>query len=429
MQIKNLHSLFLKSSGVCTDSRKVSTGCIFFALKGENFNGNKFAEAALAGGASYAVVDEGITPSDGRLIRVENALKCLQELAAFHRKHLNLPIFAVTGTNGKTTTKELVNAVLQRKYKTVATQGNLNNHIGVPLTLLGMSEYTQLGIVEMGANHPYEIERLCAIAQPNAGLITNVGKAHLEGFGSFEGVKKAKGELYEYLARHDGQVFALAESTDLQEMLKHHRVQHANLYGLQRGGAMVVKGSAGNPFLQLRMPDGKLLQTRLTGAYNAANVLAAVAVGKYYDVSFVDIYEAIETYEPQNHRSQLVKTARNTLIVDAYNANPSSMSAAVASFAALQLPNKLPILGDMLELGESSDKEHLSIVRQLQDSGLRKVYFVGPRFAQAAKNTLYLSFANAQELGNFLKKNRIENNLVLLKGSRGMCLETLMDLL
>ncbi|MDR0687646.1 MAG: UDP-N-acetylmuramoyl-tripeptide--D-alanyl-D-alanine ligase [Prevotellaceae bacterium] len=419
--------MFLTSAGVCTDSRKVFRGCIFFALKGSNFNGNEYAAAALEQGAAYAVVDENVGRRSS-CVKVDSALQTLQQLATYHRRYLGLPIVAITGTNGKTTTKELLAAVLARKLRVAATQGNLNNHIGVPLTLLGMGKDTQLGVVEMGASHPGEIACLCSIAQPNAGLITNVGKAHLEGFGSLEGVKKAKGELYAYLAQQQGQVFCLSDSADLKDMLQAHGVQHTIAYGVRENNVHVDAGSGSNPFLSLHMPGGDTWHTKLVGAYNVPNVLAAVAVGRYFGVDEEDIRKAVEAYEPQNHRSQLLKTARNTIIVDTYNANPASMTAAVSNFAQLSAGNKLLILGDMLELGKDAQSEHARILRLLQQEKLANVYLVGECFSSLAKETC-LSFADSTALCEYLKSNQIEHRLILLKGSHGVQLEKALEYL
>jgi UDP-N-acetylmuramoyl-tripeptide--D-alanyl-D-alanine ligase len=423
-----LHDIFLSTSGVCTDSRNVFAGCIFFALKGETFNGNKYAAEALAQGAAYAVVDEEVAQCASYL-RVDDALSSLQALATYHRRHLNIPIVAITGTNGKTTTKELIAAVLSRKLRVAATQKNLNNHIGVPLTLLSMSKDTQVGIVEMGANHAGEIAQLCGIAQPNVGLITNVGKAHLAGFGSVEGVKKAKGELYSYLAQHNGQAFYLSDSPDLTEMLHTSGIRHAVAYGLRENGATVDEATSAEPFLRLCMGNGERWQAKLIGSYNAPNVLAAVAVGRYFGVAEKDIREAVEGYTPQNHRSQLLQTSRNTIIVDAYNANPTSMSAAVAHFAQLEADNKLLMLGDMLELGSEAQKEHEALLHLLRQKNLHDVWLVGKCFCEAAKDTPYLRFESSVELCKYLQSNSVAAKLILLKGSRGMKLENVLEYL
>lgn len=416
--IAQLHKKFLATTGVSTDSRKLFAGCMFFALKGETFNGNAYAAAAIEQGAAFAVVDEEVSAPAEKIVRVKDVLKTLQHLATFHRRYLGLPILAITGTNGKTTTKELITAVLSQKYKTVSTQGNLNNHIGVPLTLLGMSKSTQLGVVEMGANHPHEIAQLCDIAQPNAGLITNVGKAHLEGFSSFDGVKKAKSELYDYLVKNGGQVFAFSDSADLQEMLRTHNVQNAIFYG----DAKIEPETENSPFLALRI-NGELWQTKLVGSYNAPNVLAAVAVGRYFGVEESKIRKAIESYTPQNNRSQLVKTASNIVVMDAYNANPTSMAAALVSFAKMQADKKLLILGDMLELGKDAQVEHQKLVEQLQQLNLKNAYLVGKNFCEAAKKTVYLTFESSDALCEYLKKEPPKNYTILVKGSRSIQLE------
>ncbi len=429
MNIAQLHQLFLASAGVSTDSRNIAPSCLFFALKGDNFNGNSYAASALQQGASYAVVDEEVPAPAGRAIRVGSVLQTLQELATFHRRYLGLPIFAITGTNGKTTTKELLTAVLAQQFRTVATQGNLNNHIGVPLTLLAMKKDTQIGVVEMGANHPLEIAALCRIAEPNAGLITNVGKAHLEGFGSFEGVKKTKAELYDYLARHGGQVFALSDSDDLLQMLYRHDVQNVKMYGLKECEVSVEPSTDSNPFLSLRMVNGALWQTKLVGGYNAPNVLAAITVGRYFGVEEDKIRRAIEEYTPQNNRSQLVKTAANTVVMDAYNANPTSMAAAVTNFAALRSDKKMLILGDMLELGKDALVEHQKVVELLGRLKFEKAFLVGENFCEAAKNSLYLTFTDSEALCRYLQKEPPAGYAILVKGSRGVQLEKVKGLL
>ncbi|MDR0415360.1 MAG: UDP-N-acetylmuramoyl-tripeptide--D-alanyl-D-alanine ligase [Prevotellaceae bacterium] len=427
--ISHLYRTFLTTTGMCTDSRKVFPGCMFFALKGDSFNGNTYAAEALARGAAYAVVDENVAEG-ASYIKVDDTLNVLQELAKHHRRCLALPIIAVTGTNGKTTTKELLSAVLSRKLRVVATEGNLNNHIGVPLTLLKMNNDTQIGIVEAGANHPGEISNLCRIAQPSAGLITNIGKAHLEGFGSLEGVKKTKGELYTYLVKSRGVVFYQSDNDTLCSMIQEYGVQNVVPYGFRENNVSVDNGSSANPFLTLRTADGCTWPTKLVGAYNAPNVLAAIAAGRYYGVAKEDIREAIATYEPQNHRSQLLQTASNTIIVDAYNANPTSMAAAILSFAQFNAESgsKLLILGDMLELGERAQGEHEHVAELLQQEKLTNVYLVGKHFCSVAGKP-FLTFADSATLCEYLKSNRVERRLILLKGSRGMMLEKALEYL
>jgi UDP-N-acetylmuramoyl-tripeptide--D-alanyl-D-alanine ligase len=399
---------------------------MFFALKGDSFNGNKYAAEAIQQGAAYAVVDEDTDAPAEKVLRVGNVLKVLQELATFHRRYLNIPILAITGTNGKTTTKELIAAVLKQKFNIAATQGNLNNHIGVPLTLLGMDKSTQVGVVEMGANHLHEIAELCCIAEPNAGLITNVGKAHLEGFGSFEGVKKTKAELYDYLAKAGGQVFALSDSADLKEMLSKHGVQKVITYGIAEDKVSLAECA---PFLALRMSNGEIWQTKLVGNYNAPNVLAAIAVGRYFAVEEIKIRQAIEEYAPQNNRSQLVKTAANTLVMDAYNANPTSMAASVSNFADMRAASKLLILGDMLELGQDAQAEHQKLVELLQQLELKNACLVGKNFCKAAEKSIYLTFENSGLLCEYIKKEPPKGCTILIKGSRGIQLEKVKELL
>ncbi|MDR3297529.1 MAG: UDP-N-acetylmuramoyl-tripeptide--D-alanyl-D-alanine ligase [Prevotellaceae bacterium] len=424
--IPQLYQQFLACTGACTDSRKVLPNSMFFALRGEQFNGNTFALQALQQGAAWAVVDEDVDAGEARCIRVPSVLQVLQDLAALHRRELNIPIVAITGTNGKTTTKELASAVLARKLRVASTQGNLNNHIGVPLTLLGMDASVQLGVVEMGANHPLEIAALCRIAQPNAGLITNVGVAHLEGFGSLDGVKKTKGELYDYLAQHGGTAFCNSDSSDLLQMLRASGVQQVVSYGLRECGVQVDGSPSSSPFLRLQMGNGEAWQTQLVGSYNAANVLAAIALGRYYGVAEADIRHAVENYAPQNNRSQLLQTPANTIIVDAYNANPSSMEASIASFVQLKADNKFLILGDMLELGESSLSEHRRVVQQLQHHHLHDAMLVGEQFSQVA-SPHYATFADVDALNRHLAEHRIAGRVILIKGSHGVHLERVVE--
>lgn len=428
MSISELHRLFLESSGVCTDSRSIKENSLFFALKGASFNGNDFAQLALEQGANFAIVDEDISGNTERLIRVDNVLDTLQELASYHRTYLGIPILAITGTNGKTTTKELINAVLSCKYKITSTVGNLNNHIGVPLTLLSMNSQTQIGVVEMGANHPKEIMALCNIAKPNVGLITNVGKGHLEGFGSFDGVKKTKGELYDYLDKNGGQVFVLEDSEDLMEMVQQRHIKNPIAYGLKSSGVKVErKGSS--PYLNLKMKDGELLNTHLIGTYNLPNILAAITVGNYFKVPYEESLEGIREYLPQNHRSQSIETGSNSLIMDAYNANPTSMRAAIENFSELEYPKKLLILGDMLELGKDSREEHEQILQLLKEKGLSNVYLVGREFSNLGVNSLYLKFEDVEQLCKYLENNKPKGNLILIKGSRSIHLERVLQML
>ena len=429
ISVEDLYALYKKCTGITTDSRKIEEGVMFFALKGEKFDGNDFAEAALKAGAKYAVVDrfmlEGTSYKGRKCIVVENTLDMLQKLAAYHRKQFDIPVVGITGTNGKTTTKELVAAVLGRKYNLVATQANFNNHIGVPLTLFRINEKTEMAVVEMGASAPGEIAGLVQVSQPTCGLITCVGKAHLQGFGSFEGVKKAKGELYDYLRQKGGMVFYNADNEHLCEMVGHRPGLCTHKYGVKFQKVTVFPATAEEPFLKLELDyQGKptTIATHLVGDYNADNVMAALCVGQYFGVSYVDTVKAIESYVPSNSRSQLVKTERNTLIIDAYNANPSSMRAALDNFANTEFPGKTLMLGDMLELGEDSAAEHEAVLkRALEVAGT--VYLVGGEFGQAAKTVhskgRVQCFPNIQALKEYVMEHPVDGATILIKGSNG----------
>ena len=413
---------------VTTDSRAVKGGELFFALRGENFDGNDYALRALEAGASWAVVnDDAPLPDNQRLIRVPDPLATLRDLAVWHRTHVrggNLPVIGLTGTNGKTTTKNLIAAVLSRKFRVTATQGNLNNDIGVPLSLLSITPDTEIAVIEMGANHPDDIEKLVKVSRPDYGLITNVGRAHLLGFGSFEGVKQAKGALYRWLGANGGCVIFLNEDDrDLREMASREHC-HTFGYGVLYQGAEVLPATAEAPFLRLRLGD-HVISTHLVGAYNAANVLAAIAVGDYFGVPHADAAAAIEAFVPSNQRSQMVVTGRNTLIVDAYNANPSSMAAALQNFASVQAPVKLALLGDMRELGAESVQEHVRIVRLLLEEGIPAM-LVGEEFSKALKETgvsEFISFDTSESLAAFLHTSPVSGTTVLVKGSRGIEME------
>ena len=372
--MEDLYQKYLACGGrVTTDSRAIAGGEIFFALRGENFDGNDYAVKALESGAAWAVVnDDAQLPADARFIRVADPLQTLRDLAIWHRTHVRdgkLPVLGLTGTNGKTTTKNLIAAVLAKKYRVTATQGNLNNDIGVPLSVLSITPDTEIAVIEMGANHPDDIAKLVRVSQPDYGLITNVGRAHLLGFGSFEGVKAAKGELYKWLGAHPGSLIFLNEDDpDLREMAAKQPC-HFFGYGIAYQGAEILPSSPDVPFLRLRV-GGKLVRTQLVGAYNATNVLAALAVGEYFGVDRHDAIDAIAEFVPTNNRSQMVRTERNTLIVDAYNANPSSMRAALDNFRLVEANAKLALLGDMRELGAESQAEHEKVIRQLREAGL-----------------------------------------------------------
>ncbi|MBE0648334.1 MAG: UDP-N-acetylmuramoyl-tripeptide--D-alanyl-D-alanine ligase [Bacteroidales bacterium] len=430
--VEKLYSLYQQFSVVTTDSRKIPPKSIFFALKGENFDGNRFAAQALEMGAAFAVVDDrGMGPND-RYIFVANVLQSLQELARYHRQQLRIPVIGITGSNGKTTTKELVHAVLSQKYRTVATQGNLNNHIGVPLTLLTLREDTEIAVIEMGANHPGEIAFLSDLALPSHGLITNIGRAHLEGFGGFDGVVRAKTELYTFLRNHSGQAFLNIDDSLLSE---HAYGLHHITYGLSpdagTSGTIVPGENPSGPGsleVEITFPHDRkqLLQTALFGSYNALNLLAAAAVGFHFKVPEMEIARALETYMPSNNRSQLKKTSRNMLILDAYNANPTSMAAALADFDRVFKTDKVVILGDMLELGDDAVAEHHEILRMVDTLHLQQVFLVGPLFREVNSTPEWRSFETSGEAAEWFKKNTLRDANILLKGSRGIHLEEIL---
>ena len=422
MEISELYTLFLASEGVNTDTRTIRPGEIFVALKGENFDGNAYAAQALENGAAYAVVNDYAEGDDPRLIRFPDTLQALKELAACHRKHLDIPVIGLTGTNGKTTTKELIREVLATHFTVAATQGNLNNDIGVPRTVLSIGADADIAVVEMGANHPDDISALTWVSQPDYGLITNVGKAHLLGFGSFEGVKKAKGQLYDWLSEHDGQAFVNVDDDNLYEMAV-SRPLSIIPYGVAGEDAEILPTSAENPFLRMSI-GGKVLETKLVGAYNAANVMAALAVGRQFGIPLKDGLAAIAAYTPSNNRSQMTRTERNVIIEDAYNANPSSMAAALDNFALLQSDCKIVMLGDMRELGEDSVKEHVKILKKLDDCGLTHACLVGDEFRKALEETgtpEYVKwFATSDDLAAALTERPLTGATVLVKGSNSM---------
>ena len=438
MDIKQLHSVFLECKGVLTDSRSVNGGEMFFALKGERLDGNEYALKALEAGAAYAVVNEGTEAAslgDKRIISVPDTLKTLQELVRYHRENTfvggsKLIVIGLTGTNGKTTTKELIREVLSVKFKVTATEGNFNNDIGVPLSLLKIDVNTQIAVIEMGANHPEDIAFLVSICEPDYGLITNVGKAHLEGFGGFEGVKKAKGRLYDYISAKGKAVFLNSDDPVLCGMALERKGMKTILYGLKYSGAEVDMCDEGNPFLRLSIPSDKgcsLVETRLVGKYNADNVMAALAVGKEFGISLEEAVKAIEAYVPSNNRSQFLKTKNNSLIIDAYNANPSSMSAALENFGNIKSPLKAALLGDMLELGETSVEEHILILKKAGLSDISKLFLVGNEFRKALSvigpMNKAMWFETSGELAEYLKNNCLQGYVILVKGSRGTMME------
>ena len=426
---ENIYQLFNDFPKISTDSRKIEKGSIFFALKGDNFNGNKFAADSLKKGAEYSIIDEKEFVISNRTILVNSVLETLQDLANLHRKKLGIPILAITGTNGKTTTKELVSAVLSEKFKVSFTEGNLNNHIGVPLTLLKMNAKTQFGVVEMGANHLGEIAELCKITEPNFGIITNIGKAHLEGFGSFEGVKKTKAELFNYIKEKNGTFFYNSDNSILKTLAADYKNkitfghENANLTGelLQSP-----------PFVHIKINFEKgvlYLNTNLIGDYNFENILAAACIGNYFNVDPLQIQKALKKYQPQNNRSQLIKKGALEIIMDAYNANPTSMQASIKSFLANNNGDNYLILGDMLELGKYSHDEHTKILNLITELKATNVFIVGPIFTEIGIEFNFKTFLNISELNEFLRKEPIKNGNLLIKGSRGIELEKVLEFL
>jgi UDP-N-acetylmuramoyl-tripeptide--D-alanyl-D-alanine ligase len=422
MEISELYTLFRASQGVNTDTRTLQPGQIFVALKGETFDGNAYASKALESGAAYAVVNDAVEGDDPRLLRFPDTLQALKELAAFHRQQLDIPVIGLTGTNGKTTTKELIREVLATHFTVAATKGNLNNDIGVPLTVLGIGADADIAVVEMGASHPGDIAALTWVSQPGYGLITNVGKAHLLGFGSFEGVKQAKGQLYDWLSEHDGQAFVNVDDENLYEMAV-SRPLSIIPYGVAGEDAEILPTSAENPFLRMSI-GGETLETRLVGSYNAANVMAALAVGRQFGIPLQDGLAAIAAYTPSNNRSQMTRTERNVVIEDAYNANPSSMAAALDNFALLQADCKVALLGDMRELGEDSVKEHVKILKKLDDCGLTHACLVGDEFKKALEEAgtpdSVKWFATSDDLSAALAERPLTGATVLVKGSNSI---------
>ena len=435
IDIQRLYSLFKECSKVTTDSRAIAGGEMFFGLKGENFDGNEYALKALEQGAKYAVVNAdsaAAASGDERVIPVPDTLEALQALARHHRENTfvdgrRLTVIGLTGTNGKTTTKELITRVLSVKYNVTATKGNLNNDIGVPLSLLTIDGDTQLAVIEMGANHPDDIAKLVKVSEPDYGLITNVGRAHLLGFGSFEGVKKAKGQLYDYLAANGGKAFVNVDDPDLSAMAAERWPDSAIIpYGLSLMKAKILRSSAEHPFLRMKLPEGLLVETRLAGAYNATNVVAAIAVGLHFGISVEEAVEAVSSYIPKNNRSQMEKTERNILIQDAYNANPSSMAAALDNLILVESDCKGAMLGDMRELGEESEAEHLKVLNQVLSMGLDLVCLVGDEFKKALAarpSTAVKWFASSEDLAAWLKENPVSGMTILVKGSRGIQME------
>jgi UDP-N-acetylmuramoyl-tripeptide--D-alanyl-D-alanine ligase len=426
MKTEDLYRIYLQHPSVQTDTRKLRTGDLFFALKGPNFNGNEFAKKAIEAGASHAIIDEEAFQISGKTILVDDVLTSLQQLAKHHRQQLSIPFLAITGSNGKTTTKELVHAVLATTYKTYTTEGNLNNHIGVPLTILKIRPDAEMAVIEMGANHLREIASYCEIALPTHGLITNCGKAHLEGFGGEEGVRKGKGELYDYLRANNGTVFIMWDYDYLRKMS--NGIPNVYTYGTANA-AVTGKAAKSSQYLEVSFDKGfhGSIRTHLVGDYNLPNVLAAVAVGTYFKVQEEKIREAIQTYSPTNSRSQLIQKGSNKIILDAYNANPTSMKAAIENFAKADGNEKMLALGAMAELGADSLKEHSDIVKQIDKFQWKDVLLVGGDFMKV--DHTYRKFSSPTDAGEWLKQAKPENSFFLIKGSRSMQMEKLLDYL
>ena len=425
MTVKEIYDKLRSCTGVTTDSRKCGPGLMFFALKGERFDGNEFVRGALEQGCPYAVMDnkELFDSQDQRMILVDNVLATLQQVAALHRRTLGTPVIGITGTNGKTTTKELTNAVMSTTYNVLCTQGNLNNSIGVPLTVMGLKPEHEYAIIEMGASHPGDIKELVEVSQPDFGLITNVGKAHLLGFGSFEGVKRTKGELYDWLREHNGMAFVNRDNEHLQQMCKGLPLTE---YGKPGQEGLLVEGEVleCNPFVKFRWhragSDWHTVQTNLIGAYNVDNALAAITIGLKFGVKEQDASDAVANYMPQNNRSQLTETGRNHLVVDAYNANPTSMAAALENFSMIKAQDKMLILGDMRELGDVSQDEHRRIVEEIHKYGFTQVWLVGSEFAGAAGDSGFRLFPDVEAVNSALQSEPVNGKTILIKGSNSI---------
>ena len=432
--MENIYEKFLESSGVSIDSRNCPKDAMFVGIKGANFDGNLFVEKALELGCKYAITDNPeIGVGNPNIIHVEDSLKTLQDLACYHRCKFNIPVIGITGTNGKTTSKELISTVLSKEYNVLFTQGNLNNHIGVPLTLLRLNRSHNIAVVEMGANHPKEIEFLCKIARPNYGIITNVGKAHLEGFGSFEGVKKTKGELYDFIQSVDGKIFLHADNPHLCDMAN---ALEAIKYGESEENFVSGSILSCTPYINVELrlngnasgeKTSYKIETNLIGDYNLSNILSAACIGRYFGVMDEEIVSALQEYTPTNNRSQCTRTEKNTLIVDAYNANPTSMEAALKNFSKIETTSeKVLILGDMKELGEDSEAEHNKVLALIKSLGFTKVYFVGSEFAKVAGSE-FACFENVESLAEYLAQNPISDSTILIKGSNSTRLTKIVD--
>ncbi len=433
MVTEQLYELFLQHPVISTDTRKIAKGSLFFALKGDKFDANSFAQKAIEAGAAYAIIDNAQYRLGEQYILVDDVLTKLQDLARYHRKQLQIPVIGLTGTNGKTTTKELIKAVLSQHFNTYATEGNLNNHIGVPLSILSVNKNHEMAVIEMGANHQKEIEMLCTISQPSHGLITNVGKAHLEGFGGAEGVKIAKGELYDYLQASKGVIFINTDSPVLAEMKTARGLQNTIGYGTQSSGNLITgKVTKNAPYVSLEWKGengiSHEVDSHLTGAYNLDNMLAAICIGTYFKMSDAEINAGISGYQPTNNRSQITQTASNTLICDYYNANPSSMAVAIDNVSTMDAKDKVLVLGDMFELGDESAAEHEAIIQKAIAAPVNQRIFIGKAFYDLKKGFSADFYETTDDAIKALKEKPVKHATVLIKGSRGMALERLVEL-
>ena len=422
--IEKIYELYKTAYTVTTDSRTITPGCVFVALKGEHFDGNDFAlNVAEQGIAACVIADRKDLPKHERLFVVDDSLQCLQQLARFHREKLGTPIIGITGTNGKTTTKELVSAVLSKKYNIIFTQGNFNNQLGVPLTLLRIKPETELAVVEMGASHPGDIRELTDIGEPNYGLITNIGRAHLEGFGGFEGVIKTKNEMYEYIAAHKGLLFVNKDNELLMNLAD---AINKVTYGTCENADIQGKMISANPYLAVEW-NGQKIDTQLVGDYNFENVMAAICIGTYFKVTANDIVEALSNYCPTNNRSQVIETGKNRVVMDAYNANPTSMLHSVKNFKNICKSDNLLILGDMRELGSESQQEHKTIIELLKELKFKNVYLVGSEFSKCSENSGFSAFNNVEELAQYLQQHPVSGKDILVKGSNSIHLNKIID--
>ena len=424
MDIHDIYKIYLQYPSIKIDTRKLAKGDLFFALKGPSFNGNHFAQQAIDADAAYVIVDEELNLKHEKIIKTDDVLQTLQQLAKHHREQFKIPFIAITGSNGKTTTKELVHEVLSSSYKTYTTEGNLNNHIGIPITILKIKRDAEMAVIEMGANHQKEIEGYCAYAMPTHGLITNIGKAHLEGFGGIEGVKKGKGELFEFLRKNDSTAFVNCDDSYIKEIGV--GIKNSTYGSLE--GSITGRAISTSSFLEVEIINGATIgtiKTQLVGGYNLLNVLAAVTIGKYFNVGDEKIKSAIENYTPSNSRSQLITQGSNTIILDAYNANPASMKVAIENFAQMAGTNKILLLGSMMELGEESEKEHKEIIKLIDRYQWNNVILVGNNF-KSIKHS-YIHFDDSGEAKTWLNNQHLQDSQILIKGSRSMQMEKVLE--